>query len=483
MKRPRESGFALLLVFLLAAGIAISLYLEMPRVAFESQRGREQMAIDRGLQYQRAIQLFYRKFRTYPQNLDDLETTRNIRFLRRRYLDPLTGKEWRLLHVGPGGVLTDSLITPAPNPAQDKNAGATASNASQQPGAPAIDPNTGQPVNPGLNMALRRPSDRTPGMGPEQPVDPNQPPQYPPQPGQPGYQYPPQPGQPGYQYPPQPGQPGDPNQPGQPGQPVDPSQPPNPPQPGQPGYPGQPVYPGQPGYPNQPPYPVQPGIPGIPGVPGQPIYPGQPAYPGQPTPYPGQPAYPGQPGYPGQPIPYPGQPVQPQYPGQPGIYPSYPQPGGYPGQPVVQPGISGQPFPNPAYPGAVPGGFNSPPGTPGVPGQASNQAVNMIQRLLTTPRQPPSGIGSGISGGPSGIAGVASNAEGEGIHVINEHKKYKEWEFVYDLKNDKSALGAVPAGAVPNLPGVQIPTPTPNPNQGPISPFVPPPSPAPVPGR
>ena len=61
---------------------------------------------------QRAIQLFYRKYQLYPQTLDDLETTRNIRFLRRRYLDPLTGKEFRLLHVGPTGQLTDSLVTP-----------------------------------------------------------------------------------------------------------------------------------------------------------------------------------------------------------------------------------------------------------------------------------------------------------------------------------------------------------------------------------
>ena len=108
MKRREDSGFAMLFVFVMAAAIAIGLYMEMPRVAFESQRQKEQMLIDRGGQYQRAIQLFYRKYRTYPQNLDDLETTRNIRFLRRRYKDPMTGKdEWRLIHVGPGGVLTD----------------------------------------------------------------------------------------------------------------------------------------------------------------------------------------------------------------------------------------------------------------------------------------------------------------------------------------------------------------------------------------
>jgi hypothetical protein len=55
----------------------------------------------------------------------------------------------------------------------------------------------------------------------------------------------------------------------------------------------------------------------------------------------------------------------------------------------------------------------------------------------------------------TGIAGVASNADGEGIHVINDHNKYKEWEFVYDLKKDKSALGAglIQQPGVGGLPG------------------------------
>ena len=93
-------------------------------MAFESQRAKEQMAIDRGLQYQRAIQLFYRKYHLYPQTLDDLETARNVRFLRRRYLDPLTGKDWRLLHVGPAGQLTDSLVQPpAPLPGSSTGSG------------------------------------------------------------------------------------------------------------------------------------------------------------------------------------------------------------------------------------------------------------------------------------------------------------------------------------------------------------------------
>lgn len=66
----------------------------------------------------------------------------------------------------------------------------------------------------------------------------------------------------------------------------------------------------------------------------------------------------------------------------------------------------------------------------------------MIQNLLTSPRQPPSSLGNFTTGNTGGIAGVASTAEGKGIHVVNDHTKYKEWEFVYDLKKDKTVIGA-----------------------------------------
>src|SRR5450432_4908545 len=85
-----ERGFALLVVFLIAAGIMISLYLEIPRVAFESQRNREEMLIERGEQYSRAIEVFFRKNKRYPSKLEDLENFNNLRFLRKRYKDPLT---------------------------------------------------------------------------------------------------------------------------------------------------------------------------------------------------------------------------------------------------------------------------------------------------------------------------------------------------------------------------------------------------------
>ena len=110
-----ESGYAMLLVFLMAAIIAIALYSELPRVAFEAQRTKEQLLIERGEQYKRAIQLFVRKMSRYPATIEELESTNNVRFLRKRYIDPMTGKDkWRLIHVN-GGVLTDSIV-PKQNP-------------------------------------------------------------------------------------------------------------------------------------------------------------------------------------------------------------------------------------------------------------------------------------------------------------------------------------------------------------------------------
>src|SRR5438105_15231622 len=99
-RRQKESGYALMFVFLMAAVIAISLYMEIPRVAFETQRQKEQLLVERGEQYKRAIQLFMRANQRWPSKIEDLESTNNRRFLRKRYVDPMIGKdEWRVIHV------------------------------------------------------------------------------------------------------------------------------------------------------------------------------------------------------------------------------------------------------------------------------------------------------------------------------------------------------------------------------------------------
>ncbi|MBY0372841.1 MAG: hypothetical protein K2Q23_02540, partial [Bryobacteraceae bacterium] len=87
-RREGERGFALLLIFAMAAAVALLLYIELPRAVFESQRATEEMLIDRGEQYKTAIKRFYMKTKTYPDSIDQLEGTNGTRFLRRRYKDP-----------------------------------------------------------------------------------------------------------------------------------------------------------------------------------------------------------------------------------------------------------------------------------------------------------------------------------------------------------------------------------------------------------
>ena len=128
-RRESQRGYALLMVFLMAAIIALMLYQQLPRVAFESEREKEQLLIDRGEQYTRAIQLYYlANNRQYPTSIDDLEKQEK-RFLRRRFVDPFTGKaDWRIIHTN-GGFLTDSLVQKPPTDNPNQSAGNTTNNA------------------------------------------------------------------------------------------------------------------------------------------------------------------------------------------------------------------------------------------------------------------------------------------------------------------------------------------------------------------
>jgi type II secretory pathway pseudopilin PulG len=98
-------------VLVLVALVLITLAVAAPRVASELQRDKEDELMHRGLQYARAIRLYYKKFGRYPSSLDQLEKTNEIRFLRKRYKDPVTGKdEWRLIHFGEAKVKPTGLF-------------------------------------------------------------------------------------------------------------------------------------------------------------------------------------------------------------------------------------------------------------------------------------------------------------------------------------------------------------------------------------
>ncbi len=135
-----ERGSALLIVFVFAAIVAITLYMELPVAAFEAQRQKEQLLVDAGNEYAHAVKLFFHKTGHYPTSFKDLEDTNRMRFLRRELPDPFTGKaDWRLLHAGPGGVIIDSKVNPNPlgNNGQSGNGNTGSPNASGTAGGPS----------------------------------------------------------------------------------------------------------------------------------------------------------------------------------------------------------------------------------------------------------------------------------------------------------------------------------------------------------
>ena len=439
--RKREGGFALLVVFLLAAAVAFTLYQELPRAAFESARDKEQLLLDRGNQYKRAIEVFYAVNKRYPAELKDLENTNEKRYLRHRYKDPMTGSDqWRLIHTN-GTALTDSLVQkpPAQNAANGTPAngslvgggplGANNLNSAPAADAGAIDPNTGAPIPPAVNAAAqRRPSDRGFSQGLPQAA------------GAVGG-----------------GAPGaipfgaNPNGPNSPA--YDPSDPRTWPAitltpPGStPGAPsGQPIptggaplagnaLPGQPPGTQIVPGAIPNGIPGqLPGLGG--------ANPQPPTFDPANPA--GNPAGLNQAgLNAAGTPAAAAPPLNPLPLTPFSQPGATPtpAQPPAQPQIT---IPSqPQAPLQAPAGAQ-----PAVGAGGANPATQFINNQLFSPSTAGAAPGATGSAGP-GIAGVASQHKGPSIKSYQKRTKYQEWEFVFDPAA-KAPPAAAPGQANPN---------------------------------
>jgi len=406
----KEKGFALLFVFLMAAIVSLYLYSQLPRVAFESERDKEQLLIDRGEQYKRAIQLYVIAVKKYPSKIEDLENTNEKRYLRQRYIDPMTGKdEWRLIHVNAAGILTDSLVQKPPD--ANGNAQGTAGGT----GTGTQGANNGTGLGTSSASTFGSPTGNTPGVNtatPAAPPDPNdvnaavrrRPSDVVGQAYSSGVN-------------------ADPNDPstwapisltpmgaanGANGA-APTGQPPS----GAVGFNG--------------------GLLGqTPGQPGQ---------------------TPGQPGQPGFPV---------QQPGTGGGFPLPGQPGFNPTQNQFKIDANGQLVPiQPTQAGAVinsqnggvqntpapaqqpGGGVNLPGMSPGNSVGAQNAATAMIGQMLTNPN-PQAGVGGlGTAGGMTtgGIAGVASNYKGTSIKIYKTKQKYQEWEFVFSLADQQNGAG------------------------------------------
>ena len=403
-RRKGEDGFALLFVFAMAAAVAIGLYLELPRVVFEQQRVKEDLLVERGEQYKRAIQLYVRKVNKYPQRLEDLEDYNGQRFLRRQYKDPMTGGDWKIIKINQAGVLENSLVQKKTDPLKAKNgdsSGLTSDSSSassfglgsssatgedtQQQDAPLVSVTdirgaSDRGINPtaALGGAAINPATGQPYLPGEQPIDPTTGQPYPP-----GTRIDPTTGQPyppGTQFDPVTGQPiGSDSQTGS-----------------------------NAGLPTQ--------IAGVDPSTGQPIT-------VQVDPVTGQqvainPAT-------GQPYPAGQGPVVSSTAAPVSAFP------GIPRQPISIPGQTGA--------GLVASAVSS---TPGVTGPAPQQAMDMIRNILTRPRagglQGIQASSSQSRGLGAGIAGVASTAEVDGIKIYNDQTAYNKWEFIYDYAKDNS---------------------------------------------
>ncbi len=108
-RTPRESGYILITLILFAALLAITAGAILPALIFQLKRDREEELIHRGTQYSRAIKRFVKKTGNYPVRLEQMDNTNLIRFLRKRYKDPITGKDFKLLHQGEVPTLSAGL--------------------------------------------------------------------------------------------------------------------------------------------------------------------------------------------------------------------------------------------------------------------------------------------------------------------------------------------------------------------------------------
>jgi type II secretory pathway pseudopilin PulG len=101
----RQRGYMLITLMLALALITIAMLTVLPEIGQQIRRDREEEMRHRGTAYMRAIQHFFKKFGRYPMRVEELENTNNLRFLRKRYKDPInrdpaTGqeKDFKLLH-------------------------------------------------------------------------------------------------------------------------------------------------------------------------------------------------------------------------------------------------------------------------------------------------------------------------------------------------------------------------------------------------
>jgi type II secretory pathway pseudopilin PulG len=108
--KQTDSGYMLLVLMLAVAVLMITMMGVARNYRRSVQRDREVEMIHRGEQYARAVQRFYRKNGRYPVSIEQLENMNKIRYLRKRYKDPMSPDgAWKIVH--PMDVKLKSSVT------------------------------------------------------------------------------------------------------------------------------------------------------------------------------------------------------------------------------------------------------------------------------------------------------------------------------------------------------------------------------------
>lgn len=112
VSKSGQSGFSLLALLFLIAGLGVAMAALGTMWHTASQREKEQELLFIGNQYRQAIESFWNRSpgdRRLPRSLDELlidpRFPNTVRHLRRIYPDPMTGKsEWGLVKEADGGI-------------------------------------------------------------------------------------------------------------------------------------------------------------------------------------------------------------------------------------------------------------------------------------------------------------------------------------------------------------------------------------------
>jgi type II secretory pathway pseudopilin PulG len=121
----------MLLLLMLAVAVLTITMLGVARNYRRSiQRDREVEMIHRGEQYARAVRRFYKKNGRYPTTIEQLEQTNEIRYLRKRYKDPMSPDgEWKLVHITDIQLKSTGGLAPAGAAGTGTGTGAAAASA------------------------------------------------------------------------------------------------------------------------------------------------------------------------------------------------------------------------------------------------------------------------------------------------------------------------------------------------------------------